>query len=249
MLHAINQNKTKFYKRYLGHRDGENIRVQEEDEITSLIMSPLSLLHPKEIGIFWQRLVSFDSEYELPSDPAKNAEMIFWPRRCNIEPDMLVKLEWDSGEKWSLLVEFKWHAQLSGENQLQKQWEKFLSDNERLNAYHVFISPNLSCAINAKINNDVWEGRLLLRSWLHVLSILDHFDADPEAFGLLRWSKQVSSVLKRLQIAPFIGFDRILQEPNIPLNQDNWLFFNKFLGFTRFDPLNLHVIKHNFFKK
>lgn len=246
MLHAINHHKTGFYKRYLGHRDENEIRVQEEDEITSLIMSPLSFLPPKIIGNFWKRLVSIDNEHELPSGPVTKAEMIFWPRRHGIEPDMFVKLEWDTGEKWSLLVEFKWHAPLS-ENQLQKQWQIFLSDIERSHAYHIFIAPSLSCAINARMNNDVWEGKLLLRSWLQILNLINHFDSDPETFGLLPWSNQVSLVLQKFQIRPFIGFDKLLEGADLPFISNNWLFFQNFSGIKKMVPPKLQNINSNFF--
>ena len=172
--------------------------------------------------------------------------MIFWPRRHGIEPDMFVKLEWDTGEKWSLLVEFKWHAPLS-ENQLQKQWQIFLSDIERSHAYHIFIAPSLSCAINARMNNDVWEGKLLLRSWLQILNLINHFDSDPETFGLLPWSNQVSLVLQKFQIRPFIGFDKLLEGADLPFISNNWLFFQNFSGIKKMVPPKLQNINSNFF--
>lgn len=57
MLHAINQGKGKIYKRYLGHRDGTEKRVYEEDEITALLLGPLALLPEKESAAFWHYLL------------------------------------------------------------------------------------------------------------------------------------------------------------------------------------------------
>lgn len=233
MLHAINQHKTSFYKRYLGHRDAEEVRVQEEDEITSLIMSPLAFLPPQEIGIFWERLVFAESKYEIRSDPVKRAKMFFWPRRNNIEPDMLVQLEWETGEKRYLMVEFKWNASLSGEDQLQNQWCNFLSDEERSAAYHIFIAPSVSCAITARRQNDVWHGRLVLRSWLQILSILNELTISSEGEGLFLWARQVMYLLQSIKIQPFTGFDKISGMTALPIIHGSPLFFRGFSGFKQ----------------
>lgn len=223
MLHAINQNKTNFYKRYLGHREKGERQVSEEDEITSLIMSPLSLLSRPAIGAFWKALIEWDAvdilPIKLPDKPVENAMMEFWPRRSTgkevLEPDMLVNLKWFSGEHINLLVEFKWRAPLSGEMQLHNQWEKFLSEEERQNSYHIYIAPELSNGYKALDHKDVWNGRLLLRSWFHILNLLNEYPLSCQTDELTTWSNHVCMLLKKLHIHPFNGFQKVVSLENL----------------------------------
>lgn len=231
MLHAITQKKTSIYQRYLGHRDESEKCVREEDEITSLIMSPLSFLPSRAIGVFWQRLVSYGKEYKLPVGPVMKAKMHFWPKRKSIEPDMLVELDWATGERRRLLIEFKWRAQLSGKDQLYRQWNYFLTETERDNGCHIFIGPELNAAINARSENNIWNGKLLLRSWLQILNVLSELDTDPEGELLIPWAQQVKTFLELLQIKPFFGFDR-LEHPPLSLYDGRRAFWNAFVGFN-----------------
>lgn len=247
MLHAISRKKTKFYLRYLGHREKIENHVREEDELTSLIMSPLSFFPPHAIGLFWQRLLSIDHKQIPPSGLITKATMEFWPRRGGVEPDMVVKLEWSSGERRCLLVEFKWRAPLSGADQLHKQWRNFLSEEEREHGYHIFIGPELSFAINALNRKDVWNGRLLLCSWLHILNLLRGLKNETDGQILFLWMEQVEGLLGLLHIHPFVGFNKIEHYQPLPSFPENWLFWACFFGFDNLSPPNNSMDYSTFF--
>lgn len=235
MLHAIVQKKGKYYRSYFKSSNKGVKRAPIEDEITSLIMSPLSFLPPQAIGAFWQALVAYEGSQRLPPDPVMRASMEFWPRR-KIEPDMLVKLEWADNRRYWILVEFKWGAGESGEGQLQKQWEEFLSNEERKNAYHIFIAPETSAAINALGRRDVWKGNLLLRTWFQILNVLRELTSISEAHLLWAWAKQVENVLQMLHIQPFKGFCRFQQCHDISENMPQKIFWWGFSGFSHISP-------------
>lgn len=241
MLHAITHGKTRLHLRYLGHRDGTEKRVSEEDEITALIMGPLAFLPDSAIGAFWMALARWDSpEVEFPGGPVTHAKMSFWPRANRIEPDLRVELSWGE-EQRLLLVEFKWHAPLSGENQLHKQWQEYLSRDERERALHLFIAPDTSEGSSALSRDDVWKGRLLLRTWFDVLNALRHL-AGPESLLLKRWSSEVIRCLERLGIRPFRGFKHLSAPEIVPQKAE--VFWRGFDGFAylaapELPPLNV----------
>jgi hypothetical protein len=230
MLHAFCKRKSRLYKRYLGHRDEGEKRVCEEDEITSLIMGPLDYLAPEASGTFWKALVEYGSRHDqprLPDGAPSFVAMTFWPRR-NIEPDLLVELYWLTGERRLLLVEFKWNAPLSGANQLNRQWCEYLTADERKMAYHVFIAPEVSAGLNALGQGDIWNGRLILRSWVSVLDILRRLDCSSNP-GLERWKTQVTTFLGMLGVLRFQGF-RGLAAPRLCLTSP--VFWCPVSGFT-----------------
>lgn len=206
MIHAITHKKSRIYQRYLGRRDPDEKRVSAEDEITSLIMSPLAFMTSEAIGVFWTSLLENRfRDLDFPTAPVSSAKMHFWPRG-SVEPDLFVELEWESRELRCLLVEFKWRSPLSGPDQLHKQWEEFLSDRERKNAYHIFIAPEVSEGNRALGRRDVWGGRLLLFSWTDVLARLQGL-SKPEAKLLGACASEVISLFHLLNISPFLGFE------------------------------------------
>ncbi|WP_227106946.1 hypothetical protein [Chromobacterium rhizoryzae] len=208
MLHAFTRNKSRLYRRYLGHRDHNEKRVPEEDEITALIMGPLAFLPASEIGRFWMALVRWGNpKIVFPKGAVTHAEMAFWPKRRNIEPDMLVTLSWGDDHQL-LLVEFKWRAPLSGDDQLYKQWQEYLSHGEREHAWHLFIAPDTTEGSKAIMREDVWDGRLLLRTWFDVLNTLHHLN-ELNTTHLHRWSEEVIGCLAKLGIRPFRGFKHL----------------------------------------
>jgi hypothetical protein len=163
MLHAIEKSKTRIPTRYLGDRDGIELRVSEEDEITSTVLGPLDFLTAAENHRFWQRLLaSVKHANFLPPTQPSNVEFGFWERRIAndasgaIEPDAVVRMYWPDGSVRILLIELKWRAPLSGEDQLHRQWLQYLSEAERQTALHLFIAPNVSAGEWAQSSNDVW---------------------------------------------------------------------------------------------
>jgi hypothetical protein len=217
MLHALKHRKTRFHLRYLGHREVGEPRVCEEDEITSTILGPLALLDPREIGRFWRDVLqSTPHSGFLPAGDPVDAQLQFWESRScrrasifgRIEPDLFVELDWGSGQKRWLLVELKWRAALSGDDQLKRQWCDFLSDEEREDALHLFLAPEISTGLAAQEHSDVWgpsEGsRLVLLSWLTVRGTLKRLKSEPAAVG--RWASLADNFLECLRIRSFQGF-------------------------------------------
>lgn len=230
MLHAFTHNKTRLHLRYLGHREAGEGRVSEEDEITALIIGPLAFLPAQAIGVFWRALIEQKDRrlpLRLPAEPVDRANMRFWPRR-GIEPDLLVELYWRSGKRVLLVVEFKWNSPLSGRDQLHRQWREFLNTDERDAAYHIFIAPEVSAGLNALGSDDIWNGRLLLRSWHDVLAVLSRLQG-PNAELLGKWKEQVLAFFERLQITQFHGF-MTLATPTVPGAKP--VFWNELNGFA-----------------
>jgi hypothetical protein len=211
MLHAFSQKKSRLYRRYLGHRDETTEqRVAEEDEITSTLIGPLAFLSPGAIAAFWRALVHLrNPEHPFPTDIPTHAEMCFWPRNGRIEPDLRVELAWRTHTQ-ILLVEFKWRAPLSGQEQLHDQWENYLDEDERSRALHLFIGLDTSEATNALNRRDVWNGKLLMRSWFDILTAVSTIRTGP-GLELMRWTEQVRQCLKLLAVEPFSGFESLAQ--------------------------------------
>jgi hypothetical protein len=218
MLHANEKSKTRISRRFLGDRDGIELRVSEEDEITSTILGPLDFLSAAENHRFWQRLLaSVKHANFLPPTQPSNVEFGFWERRIAndasgaIEPDAVVRMYWPDGSVRILLIELKWRAPLSGEDQLHRQWLQYLSEAERQTALHLFIAPNVSAGEWAQSSNDVWGNRkLVLLSWLHIRSILNEFSKETAAVG--RWARVADQFLESVHIRKFRGFNTLFHE-------------------------------------
>lgn len=233
MLHSFCHGKSHLYRRYLGHRDVGEKRVCEEDEITSLIMGPLDYMPSEASGLFWRELIERNVREDLafPSGPVSRVQMDFWPLRT-VEPDLLVWLYWPTGERRIVLVEFKWNAPLSGSDQLHRQWGEYLTHAELEVAHHLFIAPEISAGLNAIGQNDVWNGRLILRSWINVLDVLNRLDCSSYA-GLEKWKSHVTTLLKNLGIRRFQGFSS-LSPPS--LHEGSPVFWNPINGFKELEP-------------
>lgn len=229
MLQALCSGKSRLYKRYLGHREEGEGRVSEEDEITALTMGPLEYLPPAQVTEFWRAVVTHEANTALPfpAGPAQRVEMKFWHRRT-IEPDLFVELLWATGERRLLLIEFKWRAPLSGEDQLHRQWQEYLTADERRVAYHLFIGPDITPGLNAKGERDIWGGRLLLRSWLSILYVLRTLSGNGSP-QMQTWISQVSDLLGKLGIARFQGFAHLTAAQHVHRAP---VFWNPLSGFT-----------------
>lgn len=248
MLQAISQGKTNIYKRYLGHRENCE-RVSEEDELTALMLGPLEFMPENLSAIFWGTLLSEYNVFPAPQKIPNGAKISFWPSRKafssgrTIEPDIVVDLKWSSGESLLLLIEMKWRAPLSGEDQLHIQWTEFLSEEERDNALHLFIAPEISEALKALGISDVWSGRLLAISWFDILSILQEKirKSDLTYEPLMHWMNQVIDLLDKLGIRPFRGFRGLELSKNKICKEANYLFWNGFDGFNSFSQTKFHI--------
>lgn len=221
MLHATSKGKTKFYKRYLGQRDGEDRKVYEEDEITSTLIGPMEFLPASDVYRFWENILNQTEHNDfLPKIPPEHIETTLWSRRKAmddgniIEPDVVVTLKWPD-RVYNLLIELKWRAALSGKEQLHRQWLQYLTSHERTYSLHLFIAPSISEGAKALAEKDVWNGRLVLLPWMKVRDVLGKYAEDKTAIG--RWAKLSDTFLAHIQILRFGGFAHIVNDSNLLL--------------------------------
>jgi hypothetical protein len=213
MLHAVARHKTRYYIRYLGHKDeGENC-VKAEDEITSTILGPMQFMPVHWVYAFWRNLLEPEVRSELlPDQTPSNVTVRLWPRRDDVEPDAHITFEWGGGDRTlELLIEVKWRAPLSGKDQLHAQWNKYLTYGERCNAFHLFIGPDIGPGLAARESGDSSWGtgetsRLILLSWLDVQRSLSGI---PASHFLLPWAEIASVFLERIGVRAFRGFGHL----------------------------------------
>jgi len=243
MLHAIAKGKSTLYRRYLGERDGDELKVYEEDEITSTILGPLDFFPAADVQRFWQLVLRTAGQGKfLPESSVTSVLLETWPRRTvikdgkSVEPDALVTMHWENGVSRSLLLELKWRAPLSGENQLHRQWLQFLNETERESALHLFIAPEVSAGAQApnETGGDVWstpEGsRLVLLPWLKIRTVLGSLSEEKSALG--RWATLADQFLERVRISRYGGFNQFSNAISLPDQIPATLFWrpNKFTG-------------------
>lgn len=228
MLHAIHKNKTRVYNRYKGHPTPDEKRVSEEDEITSIVFSPLTFMSPEDNAYFWH----FISSKKLAinkSSPPLSSTIEMWPSRTSsetgnrIEPEILINLIYPD-TKITLIVELKWNAPLS-ENQLQKQWCNFLESAEQENGVQIFIGRDTSTAIKAKEEPDKWidPNKLIILSWSEIIALLGSEDFKGSEI-LKSWSKLLCDFMSKLGIRAFKGFNE-LSDPH-PVKITEPIFFH-----------------------
>ena len=241
MLHATcHHGKSSLYKRYLGYRDNREKMVHEEDEITSIVIGPLDFLLPEEVHFFWHSVLNKLSAPTFESLGIPQSVVIkFWDSRKSndrigrIEPDSRVDFYWADGARRILLLEFKWRAPLSGDNQLHRQWLQYLSQDEKEDALHLFIAPEVSAGASAKQiqAGDVWGNKLVLVSWMQIRNVLGEIKIQHPG-GLGRWAKVADGFLERVGIRKFTGFS--FANGNFPHLQDVSvpLFWKPFRGIS-----------------
>lgn len=219
MLHAIARNKSRAYKRYLGARDMSETRVSAEDEITSLIFGPLEFLSALDHWTLWKLVLQSPSSARkcgpLPrgffSDfSPSSCQLEFWPRKHNIEPDLVIRFADSRGETRSLLIELKWDAGESGADQLQKQWLRY-QESEHDRCLHLFIAKRESITDVAPWSCREADGtkavRLRAIRWHEFKHEIAKIPAASAASTpLKRWAFLVNGFLGRLEIRPFLGF-------------------------------------------
>jgi hypothetical protein len=218
MLHVTyHHGKSSLYKRYLRGKNEsqyDNERnIHKEDEIVSTIIGPLDFLEPSEVYRFWSLLLknAGNDSFLFSETAPSSANTKFWPRNY-VEPDTHVTFKWPGGEYRTLLIEFKWHSKLSGDDQLHRQWaEYFDNQTERDNAVHLFIAPEVSQGISAKNKNNIWGERLVLISWMEIRNTLDQLKKEDN--GLARWAEFADYFLHRVGINRFVGFESLIKEP------------------------------------
>lgn len=249
MLHAIDKGKTRFYERYLGKRDGREHKVFEEDEITSTIFGPLEFLPAIDVYRFWCRVLQLIGHAEfLPNEVPSDIQITLWPRRSaenngnTIEPDGLVRVEFADGRLRLLLIELKWRAGLSGDGQLHRQWEQYLSEEERPQSLHLFIAPEISAGAkalnNVELGGDVWgNSRLVLLPWLKLRAIFSELALEKSKIG--RWAQLADQFLHRIGIRRFGGFCNLTPPLNVSVELADCIFWtpHKYSGLAVCAPL------------
>lgn len=230
MLHASYQKKSGIYKRYIKGPDdfsgNQERNIHREDEIVSTIIGPLDFFEPALAYRFWSNLLKIagNSDFLLPEIGLKSVNIEFWPFK-RVEPDAHVTFEWDGGMKRILIIEFKWHADLSGDNQLHDQWCKYLEKTDRDRALHLFIAPEISSGIKAKNKQDIWGNSLLLISWLQIRGTLELLKSDESGLG--RWAEYANNFLHRVGINHFKGFEHIAKDCAKPRDIPSILFWQQ----------------------
>jgi hypothetical protein len=222
MLHAFARNKSRAYQRYLGVREASEPRVSSEDEITSLIFGPLDFLPASDNWKLWQLVLQSHASREesgaLPSDYfsdsfSPNACMLqFWPRKDNIEPDLVIKFSDGQGGMRSLLIELKWDADVSGDDQLEKQWLRYQS-GEHAHSLHVFIAKRMG---SLPPDRTPWNcpgadgsagSRLRAIRWHEFKHEIVKLARLPDtSVPLERWCQLASGFLRQVGIRQFAGF-------------------------------------------
>lgn len=238
MLHAIKQNKSRLYRRYHGDRldFSEEQRVSEEDEITSTFFGPLDFMSIDNAWSFWQILLQITGKVDLLAETPQSIKLTLWPKR-KIEPDGMLTVEWSNGKRLILVIEIKWRAPLR-DRQLHDQWLNFLTMDERQNAYHLFIGPNISAGIVARSEDaqPVWDTdnhRLILLSWAEVRTSLGKLQAGLEDSAIKRWSYCADGFLEKIGVYRFNGFGVLNQiRLDEPLIVNETIFWNPFNGFS-----------------
>jgi hypothetical protein len=222
MLHAFARNKSRAYQRYLGVRDASEPRVSSEDEITSLIFGPLDFLPASDNWKLWKLVLqshaSRDMSGLLPPDYFSDSfapvscALEFWPRRDKIEPDLLITFLDGQGSTRSLLIELKWDSGISGDDQLEKQWLQYQS-NDQAHSLHVFIAKRMGGlppdrAPWACPGTDGAAGsRLCAVRWHEFTHDIVKLARLPDtSVPLERWCQLASGFLRQVGIRQFAGF-------------------------------------------
>lgn len=230
MLHVISQKPSNLYKRYKpdrGQRASNEGMVHAEDEITSAIIGPMDFMMPDEILRFWSELFIIKFRHDVFGDlskrPLEKLEVKLWPSkiyrdggiRRSVEPDATIEFIWPNNTRILLLIEFKWRALLSKEDQLHRQWNRYLTEKEQAHAFHLFIAPVVAEGASARNSElgDIWGDQLILITWETfriALNTIKKNDRDTTSLG--RWSTVADRFLQKIGIETFGGFDHLAEE-------------------------------------
>jgi hypothetical protein len=156
----------------------------------------------------------------------------FWPRKDNIEPDIVIHFSNDQGETRSLLIELKWDSGLSGSDQLAKQWLHY-HDGQHANSLHVFMAKRMAQGPTgirswSCLEKDGSEAsRLRKIRWHDFKHEIVRLAALPDtSIPLKRWCILASEFLTQLGIRPFVGFHAAIAQANaVPDSDEQTLQF------------------------
>ena len=194
-----------------------------EDQLTSCVFGPLRYMEPDAA---WEAclMVLGDSGRAQKRDSIPSCVYVrFWPHFQRhdgegrfVEPDVHI-VAWDGNRLFAtILVETKWNSRL-GPNQLIDQWRFITTDDNnsaevRSRSRHVLLSKyplhhadSIAKQKEAARNEGMeWGDRLIVLTWYQLaaqLAELRDFDGPLEV-----WRRDLLSLLSRLGIIPFEGF-------------------------------------------
>lgn len=216
MLHAIAQKKSMRHKNY--HLDKktkfdraeDEKHIREEDEITSTILGPLDFLNNEDSYKFWKAVIGLNrrdvSLPALPNEAPISGNVTFWPKN-KVEPDAFFEYRWKDGRRINFLLEIKWNAPLSGEDQLSRQWSDFLTPSQQSDSIHIFISPDIATGVNAIQNlvSKEHSKRMIPLSWSQICEVFEEFEKNSDG-RLGKWSSLSRRFLERAGVSVFKGF-------------------------------------------
>jgi hypothetical protein len=195
--------------------------VCSEDEITSIVFGPLDFLPASDHWLLWKTVLhnhaSMHASGLLPLDFLSGFSPVecildFWPRKSGVEPDLVITFTSAQGETRSLLIELKWNAGVSGDDQLHRQWSEYQA-GLHATSLHVFIAKRMS---DLPDDRQGWlaPGRAGMRAsrlravrWhelQHEIAKLAALSGTPVA--LARWCELTSGFLHQVGIRAFAGF-------------------------------------------
>ena len=139
---------------------------------------------------------------------------------------------------------------MSVEDQLHRQWLEYLTDEVRMNCWHIFIAPEIGAGLAARqsVNNNVWNtsqgDRLLLMSWAEIRDVLARFTC--KSNGPSRWAASANQFLEKIGICRFRGFSHLSICPSMK-EQRNLTFYKGIThGFKRFSQAALEPEKSKY---
>lgn len=213
MLKAVKHNKTQLHsRRYAGRKENDDTsdgyKRTQEDEITSTVFGPLDYFPVNEQWEFFRFLFqtcNLKSDI-LPSGDPEHCEFKFWDRR-QIEPDLVVRFEFPDQKKLIVLIEVKWESDLSGSDQLRKQWYEYLGEEEHKNAIHIFLDKTGSVGDHGpKRVEKPWSQKFCAIRWLHVRNTCwNLIDKSDVSVKLKCWAKDIDCFLGALRVRAFRG--------------------------------------------
>ncbi len=245
MLHAVEKRKTTRARQYAHaeHIEEHNNyhkkkNLKAEDEITSIVIGPLEFLSPVDSLKFWLELLELNDRPDFEnSEPVYLDDFKLWMGRDNIEPDGFIFYKCNKN-KYIFLLEVKWNSKLE-ENQLENQWDKFLKDDEKPYATHVFLGKDTRDADNIQSQRSQKNPDHIIKviSWLRFRRALKEIAPEKTHHkGFARWAELANKFLEQCGIIDFSGFKGIADSYKVifnglPLHEKN-LFWQPFRGFS-----------------
>jgi hypothetical protein len=240
MINAIINNKTKIHGRYFLEKnvdkecDGK--RRTQEDEITSIVFSPFNYVSDSDAIIFFDSILGGYISKKYCLDEKLNLDVCFWPKRKNIEPDLMVDIRKHGRLVSKILIEIKWRSGPSGKDQIKKQWYEFLSDEERNLTKHLLIS--------CKPIDMIYDHDLECITWQ---TFRERLKKDRGSNKLHMLVNCIDDFLERIGVWKFSGFNNIQTDIGIDFKKTDFLFFNHvWEGFSNIGLENIKYLDNNY---